>query len=501
VIKGGNVAEFEKFGKLRSHIWPIYRCETKRFLPASLMMFCVLFIYTLTRDLKDTMLVNAPGAEPACISSLKIYGVLPVAFLSVALFGKITNKFGDIKTFYITITSFLVFYVFFGFVLYPMSDKIHLGEAWVQNMQSCSPQVIHDIWPLLANWSFSLFYILTEIWSSLVLSFLFWQVANKVTKKTEAKRFYTLFACIGNLALILSGCFAKITIGFSDNVRVMMQMLGVLVVGLILMMLHYYIDKKVLSDSVFISKKRESKPTLNQSFKYILKSKYLFLIAVLVISYGIAINISEVTWKEQGKLLHGSEDKFNSMMADLSIITGFITIFITVICGNILRRCKWRTAALITPLSVLILGGMFFAMIFYENFVGVKARFFTFSILEIVVWIGLVQDATAKGIKYSLFDCTKQMAYRSLDKETRTHGQAAVEVVGGRVGKSLGSIIIIIIRTVCGGKVPLYSITGWLALILVLVIAVWFWSVINLSRDYEFWDTKKFEKETQKIVA
>ncbi|MDR0404490.1 MAG: NTP/NDP exchange transporter [Oscillospiraceae bacterium] len=503
MIEDGEEAKFKKFGKLRSYIWPIHYCEIKRFLPTSFMMFCALFIFALTRDLKDAVLINAPGAEPACISSLKIYGVLPMAVLSVVLFGKILRKFGDKNAFYIVISTFLVFYTFFGLVLYPMSDSIHLGKPWIENMQSNFPPITRDLWPLFANWSFSLFYILSEVWGSLVLSFLFWQFANKVTKQNEVGRFYALFAFIGNIALILSGFFAKITISFSDNVRVATQMMAILVIGLIFMALHYYVDKKVLRGMSFYNKIQTKSTKLGffQSFKCVVKSRYLFFIAILVISYGVAVNISEVIWKEQGKLLHGSEGKFNGMMSDLSITTGVVTIFVTMICGSILRKCKWKTAALITPISVLLLGGAFLVLIFYENIVGTEAKFFTLGIVEIAVWVGLVQDAVSKGIKYSLFDCTKQMAYRPLSEEAKANGQAAVEVIGSRFGKSLGSISIIGIRALCGGKVPLYSIVSFLSLILLIVIGTWIWSVLGLSKQYEILQSEKDHDYDKKKTA
>ncbi|MDR1467088.1 MAG: NTP/NDP exchange transporter [Oscillospiraceae bacterium] len=479
------------FSRLRSIFWPIHGYEMKKFLPMSMMMFCILFVYTLVRDLKDTLIVNAPGGSGKSISPLKLYGVLTVAMIVVAFFGKMLNKLGSKKTFYITVTSFLAFYALFGFVIYPISSHIHLGEAWIKNMQKTTPSFFHEIWPLVGNWSFSIFYIISEIWGSLVISSLFWQFANQVTKKDEVKRFYGLFACVGNLGLICSGFYAKLSVHFA-GARVLMQMIGVLVVGSIIMVLYYHLNKNVLTDPRFYDpsqikvKKKKQKPSLGESFKTIFKSSYLLLIAILVISYGVAINISEVVWKDQGKVFYGSEEGFNNMMADLSIVTGFVTIIITLTCSNILRKCKWSIAALVTPLSVLILGGSFFFLIMRENSVGAKAPFaFGWSILQAVVYIGLVQDAISKGIKYSLFDSTKQMAYIPLDHDLKTTGQASVEVVGGRFGKSLGSIILTILTSVFFVGVSLVKLVGILCFVLLGICCLWIFSVIKLSKNYE----------------
>ena len=67
----------------------------------------------------------------------------------------------------------------------------------------------------IRNWPFGLFYILAELWGSVVLSLLFWAFANDTTKVSEAKRFYALFGLGANLALVVSGP----TIVMISNIR------------------------------------------------------------------------------------------------------------------------------------------------------------------------------------------------------------------------------------------------------------------------------------------
>ena len=67
---------------------------------------------------------------------------------------------------------------------------------------------------LLCNWSYSLFYIVSELWGSVGVSVLFWQLANDIIPVWQAQRFYPLFGQLANIAPICAGqtvaYFAKV---------------------------------------------------------------------------------------------------------------------------------------------------------------------------------------------------------------------------------------------------------------------------------------------------
>lgn len=489
----------QEFSKLRAILFPVHNYELKKFIPMGMMMLCILFIYTLVRDLKDTLIVSrAIGGGAECISFLKLWGVTPSALLCTVIFIKLANKFEREKLFYVIVTFFLSFFIIFGFVLYPLRDVLHMSAETMMGLQQNHPH-LHWFIPVIGNWSYSLFYIMAELWGSLVLTTLFWQFANAVTKIKEAKRFYSLFGFIGNFGLLASGSviilcskMAKISTHhdtFGLNLRY--QMGAVAIFGLLLVVLYRWVNKKILTDPKYYNpedvakKKKKLKMSLKDSLKMILSSKYILLIAALILSYGISINLIEGTFKGQIKMLYSDPNDYSAFMGHLSLYTGALTILVMLAGSNILRMFSWRTAALITPIFMLILGTAFFGIIFYENVHGIDATILGVRVLEAAVVTGLIQNIFSKGIKYSLFDSTMQMAYIPLGEEEKVKGQAAVSLIGGRMGKSGGAFIQWALLTCIGGNVTLYSLAGVLSTIVLVIVLMWILSVCRLSPKFE----------------
>ena len=496
----------QEFKGLRGVIWPIHNYELKKFLPMGLMMLCILFIYTLLRDLKDTLMVSkAIGGGAETLGFLKLYGVTPSAILFMMLFVKLANVFSREKLFYVIVGSFLVFFVTFGFVLYPLSSYLHFSADTVANLQENFPR-LHWIWPVIGNWSFSLFYIMSELWGSVVLSALFWQFANEITKISEAKRFYSMFGFIGNFGLLASGSViigcAKLAKAGASNVdtfgnNLQYQMAAVMCFGLMLLYLYHWMNKNVLTDPNLYTPgegvKKKSKPKMGfgESFKYILTSKYLLMIAMLIFAYGVSINLIECVWKGQIKLQYPDSNDYNELMGKLSLTTGMITICVMVVGANILRHFSWKFAALVTPVFLMVTSLIFFGVVIYENKMGLEATICGYSVLFIAVIVGLIQNAFTKGVKYSLFDSTKQMAYIPLDPELKVKGQAAVEVIAGRGGKSGGAAIQSTLLLIVGGNVSLSSMVGILGSIVMVVVCLWIVTCSGLSTQFEKLKTEK----------
>ena len=515
------MSHLEQFSGWRRLLWPIHSYEIKKFLPMGIMMFCILFIYTVLRDTKDAILVNAPGAGAESLAFAKGIGVTAAAILFMVLYTKAANLFKREGLFYVTALPFLLFFGLYPYFIYPHVSTLHMSLDTIHSYQELYPNAKWII-PLIGNWTYTLFYILSELWGSAIISLLFWQFANAITPVKEARRFYGMFGFLGNFGLLLSGP-AIIIVSHSihqmgltrfESTGLMLQylMAFVIVAGVILLTTFYWMNRYVLTDKRYFdpeemgeSKKKKAKLSLIESFKYILHSPYLGLIATLVMAYGISINLFEGVWKGQIQIAFPTEVEYNKVMGGLSTITGFIAVFLALIGSNLLRHLSWRTCALITPL-VLISGILvFFGVIYYNNSLlpegmkiveAIKQGLIKKDLIVFVVALGLFINAFGKAVKYSLFDPTKEMAYIPLDPELKVKGKAAVDVVGGRGGKSAGSYIQMGLLTLFSGS-SLYQLVPMIAPIAIGVVALWIVSVFGLSKRFKALNEAKEEENKQ----
>jgi len=75
-----------------------------------------------------------------------------------------------------------------------------------------------------------------------------------------------------------------------------------------------------------------------------------------VVSYGISINLVEVTWKSKIKAQFPNPNDYSQFMGNFSTATGAVTFLMMLLSRVIFRKFGWGTAALITPTVLLITG-------------------------------------------------------------------------------------------------------------------------------------------------
>ncbi|WP_257280781.1 MULTISPECIES: NTP/NDP exchange transporter [unclassified Endozoicomonas] len=487
-----------EFSKWRGRLWPVYVFELKKLIPMILMFYLILFNYTILRDTKDTLVVTGAGSGAEIIPFLKLWVNVPFAIIFTITYAKLSNVFKRSSLFYLVVSSFLSFFCFFALVLYPAREVLHPTE-FADYLQSILPSGFMGLIAVMRNWTFSLFYVMSELWGSVCLSLLFWGFANHINRISESKRFYALFGMMGNLALPTAGLFVyyasqargNLAEGIDPWQHSLNLMTGVLTIGgILIMVIYWWINRYVLTDSrlyqpddIVASSKEKLSLSLKESFLHIIHSKYLFCIALLVISYGVCINMVEVTWKHQLRMQYPNPNEYNQFMGLFSTCTGIVTILMMLFfTNNVIRRFGWTVAALCTPVVLLITGSLFFCFVLFRDVVP-DILFLTLGItpLMLTVILGGIQNIMSKSTKYSLFDPTKEMSYIPLDPEEKVKGKAAVDVIGNPTGKSTGSIIQQVLIISLGSLV---AIAPYVAVIVLLFFAIWIGAARSLGRQF-----------------
>ena len=138
-------------------------------------------------------MVTAPKSGAEVIPFLKTYVNLPAAIGFTALYVELTEKMELKNVFYAFVIPFLLFFASFPLLIYPNHAFLHPHEF----IDILAGRLHHGFAAPLAiarNWSFSVFYVLAEMWGSVVASLLFWGFANEVTTVPEAKKYCTSLA-------------------------------------------------------------------------------------------------------------------------------------------------------------------------------------------------------------------------------------------------------------------------------------------------------------------
>lgn len=459
----------------------------------TIMITLILFNYTLMRNTKDVLVLEATGGAEI-ITFLKVWVVLPLAVLSFFIYSKLSNVFSKQTVFYSVVTFLLAFFALFAFVLFPNRELIHPIEQ-ANRLAKELPSGFGNFINIYKYWSFSLFYAMAELWGSMVSALLFWQLANGIVKVKEAKRFYAHFYLLANLGTALSGVVSKYfsTKGAellpdkmaSYGVTLYYLITTIVILGLVIMFLYYYVDKRVMSDERLVDfnlikkTKKKLKMSLVQSVKFIFSSPYLLWIALLVISYGISINLVEVTWKNQVKANFTDPSAQQNFWGTFSIVSGICTFLVIFIGGSLIRALGWKIGALATPVIIGITGILFFIPVIFSDSMSPLFSALGITSIGFAVFAGVVQNIMSKSTKYALFDPTKEMSYIPLDEESKVKGKAAVDVVGGRFGKAGGAVIQQVMFIFIG---PVLVVAPYSATIMLIFVFIWIYAVLQLYK-------------------
>lgn len=281
------------------------------------------------------------------------------------VYAKASSVLGKRALFLCTLVPFIAFYGLFGFVLYPLRESLHLSSL------PDLPEGLTYVAKLMQHWTFTLYYIVSELFGSVGVPLLFWQTANDVVGVEEAKRWYPLFSTFGNLGPIAAGQVSAAVnrrLEYTEALKVLTTLVVAAGGGMILSYgavsaLHAKARARARARALAeaaqgglpikpadaaaastdtsptvappVSKKPKPKMSLGQSLAFLARSEYLGLVGTLVISYGLAIEFTEIMWKAVLKRYLPDKEHYGAFMGQYSTAVGATTLLMTLVGGRI----------------------------------------------------------------------------------------------------------------------------------------------------------------------
>ncbi len=494
------------FGTIRSILWPIYQHETKKLVTMLLLVFLICFNYTILRNAKDALVITAKGSGAEVIPFIKVWAMLPMAVFMTWFFVRLANRFNRQTVFYIMMGCFLGYFILFTFVFFP-NQAFFRPDALCDTLASKLPPGASGLIAMFRNWTFTLFYTFSELWSSIVLNVLFWGFANEITALPEAKRFYGILNVGSCFAAFVGGwiaVFCTQTIynpslsylgttpweqSFSSLI-LLITASSIAVIFLFRSLYRYILRSPEYADADIEHYKDPSggkKISFSESVRYLMASKYLIFLAILVIGYNLSINLTEVSWKARVREVYPTANGFNIYLNQITAVMGLISLVTAFFIPMIVKRVGWTFMALITPVVMLTTAFTFFYFQALDPSSAIAIALGS-TPLMLAVFFGGANVVLSKAAKYSVFDASKEMAFIPLSKEARLKGKATIDGVSSRLGKSGGSFIQQGLILITGS---LAACAPWIVVALCIVIGLWIFSTVLLGRKFKLLSLKQ----------
>ncbi|WP_419241145.1 Npt1/Npt2 family nucleotide transporter [Cardinium endosymbiont of Nabis limbatus] len=472
----------KEFGNVRGVVFPIHKNELRKFLPMALIFILISFCYALTRSLKDMNILKEMNAT--AIYWLKAVAITPSMIFFTILYGKVSRSTGRDGRFNAVMIYFFAFFTLSLVFLLPKKELLQLN-ALSQMLEEKFPSLI-GLWGAICHWPISLFYIHAEAWGTFALSVVFWTFVNEITAVNQAKRFYSFLSMFAAIGSILAGFILKL-----DNVRTNFdQGLKFVIIAIILVLVVYnYFTSDIKANPSYYQveqkpKKVKVKMSFMDSMKFLARSRYLMLLSILVVGYGLVIALFEAVQKaqiQQYVKITGDNTIYAGIYSDQQIAVGVMSILVTIFLATPVLKKGWRFAASATPVTALVMTVLFFTFLRFGDALDDFLKGFNLTALHLSVQVGLYNVVLIKSVKYVLFDPTKEAVYIPLDEETKVRGKAAVDGVGSRLGKSLASVLVTTMSTLLGGG-DIANIRTPIVLMIIAVIILWLIAVRTLGK-------------------
>ncbi|MGI2299073.1 Npt1/Npt2 family nucleotide transporter [Candidatus Cardinium hertigii] len=446
------------------------------------LKFLLALVYCILAGIKDTLLITAHSSSAEVIPIIKGAIIFPLSIVVVIFYTKLDNHFKQSTLFYSTILFFLCCILLYCFLLYPNAYKGSPNIIADRLTIYSDGKHLHWI-AIFRHWIHVLFFIIAELWGQVVLMVLYWNFANSICTVDEGKKYYGILIAAGDLPLIITAQLIQVLLKKNVPFLLTVQSLAryIVVLCVLILFTYWWVNKTINKNpgNVYHSRAVSTKIrlSLRESFHYIICSKYLTHLAMMVISCAFSVNLMEATWKSYIKDVFPKSIDYQNFSSSVAFWSGIFALATSLfLTRGFIEKFGWGKAIKIVPISIAIMGCSFFLMSYAKNSVPFLQNSIGTSFARYIAWWGGVQSIVIRVVKYAFFDKTIQIAYIPLAPSIKVKGKTAVDILGSNIGKA-GSAWIQIGLLELFNTNSLQNISLILFMLLLIISICWYKSI------------------------
>ena len=407
--------------------------------------------FAILRSVRTTLAVSDLGGGAHWVPTFELLGALPGAFIMTWSLALLLKRFSIEKVFFATLALFLGFFLIFSTLIYPVLHTLKLSSE--------SGSILLPAFSML-------FYTMSELWKPALGVILFWGLVNQYLPAEQAKKLYAPLMLGGSLGAILSSpiitaCTSETLWGLSSSsvdhwkysfnaIIGVVTVIGLATAGL------YQLLWKEFNRSDFNVSKETSVPKdehlTHGKVLSCLKDPKLRLLSWIVVADYFAYSLGEVIFLGLAKMLYTNPSDYCNFMGTLAMWSGILTFLSSLlIAPYFLKNHKWVISAMVTPVCLLITESLFFISIKSQNITLLGWTHLEW--LSIVVFLGAVQYCLCRGMKYSFFDASKELAFVYMPSTLRMNGKLVVDGLSARIGRGSSSLLSLALLSITGGVI------------------------------------------------
>lgn len=435
-------------------------------------LFCLTFSiflllslnFTILRSLRNTLAVVELGSGAHVIPFFELCGAMPGAFLMTYGLAWMMRRFSIVLVFIWTLAVFLGFFLIFAILIHPFLSQLKQGTMFGE-------VIVHTV--------SMLFYVMAELWKPALILILFCGLVNQYVPVSEAKKLYAPLMLGGSVGAMIAGpvislCLSETIWGWFPLSPVhwihgfnLMTFLMIFI-GIVTGCLYCHLWRLLTQHAPNPCKQTEvdTQPfLLKESLFACMQSRPLRLLSWIVIADYIAYSLGEVIFLDFLKLQFPLAADYCHYMGTLALWSGILTFISSLfIAPFILQHCPWVVASLVTPICLLITEGLFFVFLQGKSLSISWFGWTEATWVVTVTLLGSIQYCVCRGIKYTLFDSSKEIAFVLMPEVQRMQGKLIVDGLCARLGRGSSSVLSLSLIAMSGSVLASSFLTGIIAI-------------------------------------